>query len=168
MKACLPEEWLEQSAELFDGQCANMLRVQPHSFGIEGIILCEINDGVRTIDPLERESGGKLLQSEELAVVLRRPPQQAEEVDESLCQEACIAVGSHADDGAVAALGELGAIGRDQQRKMSELWRLDAEGLEDEQGVEGVGGGVLAADDVADAQVCVIGARGEGGGGHTV
>jgi hypothetical protein len=48
----------------------------------------------------------------------------------------------------VLALGELGAIGRDEQGQMRELGRRDAEGFEDEQVLEGVGEVILAADDV--------------------
>ena len=54
-----------------------------------------------------------------LAVVLGRPAEQAEEVDEGVRQEAGVAIGGDADHRAVAALGELGAIGRDQQRQVA-------------------------------------------------
>jgi hypothetical protein len=44
---------------------------------------------------------------------------------------------------------------------MGELGRRDAEGLEDEQVLEGVGEVILAADDVGDAEIGVVGAGGE-------
>ena len=44
---------------------------------------------------------------------------------------------------------------------MGEFRRLDAEGFEDQDVFEGVGEVVLAADDVADAQVGVVGAGGQ-------
>ena len=83
----------------------------------------EVDDGVGAVDALQSESGGELVESEELAVILGRPAEEAEEVDEGLGEEAGIAVGGDADDGAVAALGEFGAIGGDEQGKMGELGR---------------------------------------------
>ncbi len=131
------------------------------ALGSNGVFVSEIDDGVGAVDAFERESGGEFVEREELAIVLGRPAQQAEKVDESLGQEAGIAIGGDADDRAVAALGELGAIGRDQQGKMGELRRLDAQALEDQQMLEGVGEVILAADDVADAQIGVVDAGGE-------
>ncbi len=69
-----------------------------------------------------------LVESEKLAVVLGRPAEQAEEVDEGLGQEARIAIGGDADDGAVLALGEFGAVGGDEQGQMGELGRLGRRG----------------------------------------
>ncbi len=66
------------------------------------------------------------------------------------------------------ALGELGAVGGDEQRQMGELRRRDAEGFEDEQMLEGVGEVILAANDVADAEIGVVDAGGEMVGGKTV
>src|SRR6266568_5714402 len=113
-----------------------MLGVEPDGFGIErGFFrrvqdcFSEIHYRVGTVDALESESGGKLLEGEELAVVLGRPAEQAEEVDEGLGQEAGIAISCDADDGAGAALGELGPVGSAQQRKMGELWRGNTDGL---------------------------------------
>ena len=51
---------------------------------------------------------------------------QTEEVDKGLGEEAGIAIGGDADNGAVFALGEFGAVGGDEQGKMSELGRRDA------------------------------------------
>ena len=48
------------------------------------------------------------------------------------------------------------------------MGRLDAEGLEDQQVLEGVGEVILAADDVADAEIGVVGAGGEVISGHAV
>ena len=45
---------------------------------------------------------------------------------------------------------------------------LGAEALEDEQVLEGVGEVVLAADDVADAEIGIVDAGGEVVGGHAV
>ena len=46
--------------------------------------------------------------------------------------------------------------------------RLDAQRLEDQDVLEGVRQVVLAADDVADAQIGVVGAGGQVIGGHAV
>ncbi len=145
-----------------------MLGVEPDGFGIEGVFFREIDDGVGAVDAFESEGGGELVEGEELAVVLGRPAEEAEEVDEGLGQEAGIAIGGDADDGAVLALGELGAIGGDEQGEMGELGRRDAEGLEDQQVLEGVGEVILAADDVADAEIGVVDAGGQVVGGHAV
>ncbi len=51
---------------------------------------------------------------------------------------------------------------------MRELGRVASERLEDQQVLEGVGQVILAADDVADAQIGVVDARGEVIGGHAV
>ena len=66
------------------------------------------------------------------------------------------------------ALGELGAIGGNEQGKMGELGRLSAEGFEDQQMLEGVGEVILAANDVGDAQIGVVHAGGQVVGGHSI
>ena len=66
------------------------------------------------------------------------------------------------------ALGEFGAVGGDEQGKMSELGRLCAESLEDEQVLEGICEVILAADDVSDAEISVVDARGQVVGGKAV
>ena len=93
-----------------------------------------------------------------LAVVLWRPAQQAEEIDESFWQETGVTVGGHTDHGSVTSLRELGSVGGDQQGQVRELRRSVTGGLEDEHVLEGVGEMVLAADDVTNAQVGVVGA----------
>ena len=103
-----------------------------------------------------------------LAVVLGRPAQQAQKIHESVRQKAGVAIGRDADHGAVAALGKLGAIGGHQQRQVRECRRRDARGFEDQHVLEGVGQVILAADDVADAQVHVVGAGGQVVSGHAV
>ena len=129
MEAGLLEERARGSAaELVDGQGADVLGVEPDGLGIEGVFFSEVDDGVGAVDAFEGESGGELVEGEELAVVFGRPAEEAEEVDEGLGQEAGIAIGGDADDGAVLALGELGAIGGDEQGKMGELGRLRRRG----------------------------------------
>ena len=98
-----------------------MLGVEPDGLGIEGIFLGEIDHGVGAVDALQGEGRGQLRQGEEFAVILGRPAEQAEKVDEGFRQKSRVAIGGDADDRAVAALGELGAIGGDQQRKVREL-----------------------------------------------
>ena len=84
-------------------------------------------------------------------------------------QEAGIAIRGDADHRTVLALGELGAVGRDQQRQVRERAAASTpERLEDQDVLEGVGEVVLAADDVADAQVGVVGAGAQVIGGHAV
>ncbi len=59
------------------------------------------------------------------------------------------------------ALRKLRAIGRDQQRQVRKLRRLGAESLEDQNMLERIRQVILAAHDVADAQVGVIGTGGQ-------
>ena len=145
-----------------------MLGVEPDGLGIERIFLGEIDHGVGAVDAFERESVDQFLARHALAVVLGRPAEQAEKIDEGVGQEAGVAIGGDADHRAVLALGELGAIGRHQQRQVGERGRGDAEGFEDQDVLEGVGDVVLPAHDVADAQVGVVGAGAQVIGGHAV
>ncbi len=168
MEAGLLEKGLKAGAELVNGKGTDMLGVEPDSFRIEGVVFLEVDHRVGAVDTLESESGGELVKCEELAVVFGRPAEEAEEVDESVGEEAGIAISGDADDGAMAALGELGAVGCDQQGQMCELGRWYAEGLEDQQVLESVGEVVLSANDVADAEVGVVCAGGQVIGGHAV
>ena len=168
MQPGLIEKGLEARAELLDGQGADVLAVEMDRLRIEGILFRKVDDGVGAIDILESESGGEFFEGEEFAVVFGRPAEQAEEVDEGLGQEAGIAIGGDADHGPVLALGELGAVWRNKQRKMRELRRFSTKALEDEQMLEGVGEVILAADDVADAEVGIVNAGGKVIGGHPV
>src|ERR1035441_3401222 len=68
----------------------------------------------------------------------------------------------------MAALGELRSVGGDQQRKMRELRRLGAGSLKNQHVLVGVRKMVLPADDVADAEIDVVGTGGEVVGGHAV
>ena len=104
-----------------------MLGVEPERLGIEGIFLGEVDDGVAAVDALERERVDQFLARHLLAIVLGRPAEQAQEVDERVRQKAGIAIGGDADHGPVVALRELGAVGRDQQRQMREVGGVDAE-----------------------------------------
>ena len=99
MEAGSREEGLEAGAELVDGECADVLGVEPDGLRVERVVFSEVDDGVGAVDGLESESGGELVESEELAVVLGRPAEEAEEVYEGLGEEAGIAIGSDADDG---------------------------------------------------------------------
>ena len=65
-----------------------MLGVEPDGLGIEGVVFGEIHDGVGAVDAFESERGGDLVQRQKLAIVLGRPAEQAEEVDEGLGQKA--------------------------------------------------------------------------------
>ena len=73
-------------------------------------------------------------------------------------QKACVAIREHAHHRPMAALRELRSIGRDQQRQVRELWRGHAKTLENEHVLEGIGEVILSADDVADAQIRIVGA----------
>ena len=144
------------------------------AFGIEsassGVVarLFEIHDRIGAVDSFERKSVRQFRKAHLLAIVFRRPAQQAEKIDERLGQKSGIAVGGNAHDRAVTALGKLGAVGRHQQRKMRELRRLETGGFENQYMFVRIRQMVLAANDVADAQVGVVGARGQVIGRHAV
>ena len=57
-------------------------------------------------------------------------------------------VSHHAHNGAVFALGQLGSVGGDEQRQVSESGHGSSERLEDEDVLEGVGEVILTANDV--------------------
>src|ERR1035438_10562445 len=133
-----------------------MLGVEPDGLWIEWVFFAEIYDGVGAVDALKSECSSKFVECEEFAVILGRPAEEAEEVDEGLRQEAGIAVGGDADHGTMLALGKFGAIGGDEQGQVCKLRRIDSESLEDEQVLEGVGEVILAADDVADVEIGVV------------
>ena len=154
--------------ELLGRHGANGLGVEPHRFGIERVGFGEVHHRVAAVDAGQRERLDQVLARHLLAVVLGRPAQQAQEVHEGVRQKARVAISGHADHRAVAPLGKLGSVGRHQQRQVGEGGRLAPGRLEDQQVLKGVGEVVLAANDVADAQIGVIGAGGQVIGGHAV
>src|SRR5581483_1083575 len=160
-------------AELVFRQGADVLGIQPDRFRIKHLLgrssrLLEIDDRIGPIDTLKREGIDQFRNAHLLAIVLGRPPQQAQKIDECVWQEASVSVGGYADHGAVPPFGQFGTVGRDQQGEMSELRRGKARGLKDKHVLEGVRKMVLAANDVIDTQVDVVGARGEVVGRHAV
>ena len=156
MDAGLLKEWLDIAGKLLDGQGADVLAIEVHCLGVKRVFFGEIHDSVGAVDVFEREGGGEFFEGKELAVVFGRPAEEAEEVDEGVGKESGIAISGDADDGAVFAFGELGAVGGNQQRKMGELRRGGTDAFKDEDVLEGVGEVVLAANDVGDAQVGVV------------
>src|SRR5438270_3999136 len=150
-------------AQILNWQSADVLGVQPNGLGIEGLFrsgrgILEIDHCVGAVDAFEREGLDQFLNAHVLAIVLWRPAQQAEEIDESFWQETGVTVGGHTDHGSVTSLRELGSVGGDQQGQVRELRRSVPCGLEDEHVLEGVAEMVLTADDVSDAQLGVVGA----------
>ena len=127
-----------------------------------------MNDRVSAVDAFESEQITNLIQGQKFAIIFRRPAQQAKKVDEGLGQKARIAIGGHADDRPMFPLGQFGAIGCNEQGEMRELRRRAAETLKDEKVLESVAQVILAADDVADAEIGIVEARGEVIRGHAV
>src|SRR5260370_37537463 len=66
--------------EFVEIERAEMLSIQPHGFGIEGIFIGEIDDCVSAVDAFEREQLDELLARHLLAIVLCRPGEQATKV----------------------------------------------------------------------------------------
>src|ERR1700722_3351754 len=130
-----------------------MLGVEPDCLIIERRLIRKIHYRVGAVNAIESKEVANLGQLQKFAVVLRRPAQQTEKIDERWRQKACIAIGGHAYDGTVLALGKFGAVGRDEQGKMREMRRGSAQAFKNEQVLEGVGQVILAANDVADAEI---------------
>ena len=162
------EKRQQEAGQLVDRQGHNVLRIQPERLGVDGIRFGEVHHRVAAIDALEGEGVDEILAGHALAVVLRRPAEQAQKIQIGVRQEARVAVRGDAHHGPMAALGELGAVGRNQQREVRENGRGDAGGLEDQNVFEGVGEVVLAADDMADAEIDVVGTGGHVVGGQAV
>src|SRR5581483_4861303 len=115
-------------AELVFRQGADVLGIQPDRFRIKHLLgrssrLLEIDDRIGPIDTFKREGIDQFRNAHLLAIVLGRPPQQAQKIDECVWQEASVSVGGYADHGAVPPFGQFGTVGRDQQGEMSELRR---------------------------------------------
>ncbi len=145
-----------------------MFGVKPEGFGVEGFFLGEVDDGVGAVDAFEGEEVDDFVAGELFAIVLGGPAEEAEEIEEGLGKEAGVAVGGDRYDGSVDALGKLHPVGRHEQRQVGEGRRLGAGSLEDQFVFERIGKVLLAADDVGDAEVGIVGAVGEVIGGHAV
>ena len=158
----------QQAGKLVDRHGADLLGIEPRGLGIERILFGEIHYRVGAVDAFERKGVDQFLARHSLAIVLGRPAQQAQKIDEGVRQKAGVAIGGDADHRAVLALGKLGAIGRHQQRQVREFGRRRAGGFENQHVLERIGDVVLAANDVADAQVRVVGAGGQVIGRHAV
>ena len=117
-----PTNGSSRLGKLFDRHGADVLGVQPHGLGIEGIVFGEIDHRVAAIDAFERErvdqAPGGVICSRSF---LGDQPSRQRKLTNACRQKAGVAIGGHADHRAVAALGKLGAVGRDQQRQVREL-----------------------------------------------
>src|SRR5437867_2061562 len=83
--------------EVIDIEFAEMLSVQPHGLGIEGILVGELDGCVAAVDAVEREQLDKLVARHLLAVILRRPPEQGKEVHERMWQETSVTICGNAN-----------------------------------------------------------------------
>ena len=138
-KPGLPKKGWSCAAKFGGGQGADVFGIEPDGLRVEGIFFGEVDDGVGAVDAFEGEEGGEFFEREELAVVFGRPAEEAEEIDEGVREKSGVAIGGDGDDGAVVALGELGAVGGDEQRQVGELRRRRRRGPEDQDVLEGVG-----------------------------
>src|SRR5260370_41377623 len=66
--------------EVIDIERAEMLSVQPHGLGIEGVLVGKVDGGVAAVDAVERAQLDKLVARHLLAGILSRPSQQGTEV----------------------------------------------------------------------------------------
>ena len=130
--------------------------------------LLEVHHRVRAVDASQRERVDQFLTAHLLTIVFRRPAQEAQKVDKGLGQEPGIAVRSDAHDRPVTALGEFRSVRCDQKWEVRKLRRRETGSFKDQHMLESVGEMVLAANDMTDAQVGVIRARGQVIGRHAV
>ena len=94
--------------------------------------LLEINNRVRSIDAFKRKGVDEFPERHFFAIILWRPAQQAQKINEGFGQKSRVAVGSNAHHRAVLPLRELRSVRRNQQRKMRKLWRFRACAFENE------------------------------------
>src|SRR5882762_4304343 len=78
--------------EIIDIERAEMLRVQPHGLGIEGVFVGEVDGCVAAIDAVEREELDKLGALHLLAVILWRPSDQGKEIHERMRQKTGVTI----------------------------------------------------------------------------
>ncbi len=91
---------------------------------------------------------------DDLGVVVERPAEEGEEVEDGVGQVALVAV----FEGGVGAVpfGELGAVGPEDRRHVNELRRLPAEGPEDEDVPGQAGDPLFASEDVRDLHQVIV------------
>ena len=94
------------------------------AFASNGSSSVKFTTALLRLTPSKEKSLGEFLARHQLAIVLGRPAEQAEEIHERVREETGIAIGGDGNDRAVNALRELGSIGRDEQREVRELRRL--------------------------------------------
>ena len=116
--------------------------------------LVHVVGGGAPVDVGQVEALDDFLDVEDLAVVLGRPAQQAEIVDDGLGGEAFGDVAAHRR--ALVALAHLGAVAVEDQRDVGEPGRLRAECLVEFEVLGGVGEVIFAADDVGHAHLDVV------------
>src|SRR5260370_41801981 len=73
--------------EVIDIERAEMLSIQPHGFGIEGVLVGEVDGGVAAVDAVEREQLDRLVTRRLLALTLWRPSEQGAAVRERSGEE---------------------------------------------------------------------------------
>ena len=84
-------EWQQAIGQILHGERPDVFRIEPQRFGIDGVFFREIDYRVAAIDAREGKRVDQLLAVHPLAIVFRRPAQQAQEIHEGLRQEAVIA-----------------------------------------------------------------------------
>ena len=100
------------------------------------------------------EPPDKLVEGEDLLLGARRPAEEGEEVSHRLGQVALLAVGRH---GRLAlALADLGAVGVEDERNVTEARLPVAQGTDERDVLRGVRQVVLAADHVGDLHGLVV------------
>ncbi len=132
---------------------------------VEPVQLRLVEHGGAGREPGKIELGDQPLQRHDLLVAVR-PGEQGEVVGDRLRQIAELAVVP--DGGGAVALGELAAVGSQDERVVSVSWRRALEGGEQHQLPRRVGEVVVAADDVRDAHVAIVDGGGEVVGRQTV
>ena len=88
------------------------------------------------------------------AIVLGRPAEQAEIIDDGFGQKSFVEIAGERRAG--VALAHLGAVAVQDERDVRVMRRLDAEGVEERDVLGGVAQMIFAADDVRDVHLQIV------------
>eukprot|EP00958_Prasinococcus_capsulatus_P024870 scaffold3981_cov302-Prasinococcus_capsulatus_cf.AAC.2 len=149
----------DHGTELLGGLGLEVLAVHPAELDV-------VEDGGALGDAIQGEALDELVDGEDLLLRAVVPSEQRKEVEHGLVHVAQVVELPHR--GGAVALGQLAAVGREDERDVRKLRALEAQGVVEESLAEGVGEVLLGADDVADAHERVIDGHAEVVHGHAV
>ena len=133
-----------------------LVRAQPRQIlGVEPVELLRIEHRVAAADAVERERLDQLVARHHFAIVAGRPSQQAEKIHHGVGKVSEPLVFGHRRR--AMSLAEALLVGSENERHVRELRRRFAERLPEEHVLRRVRDVIVAADDVRDAHVQIVG-----------